>query len=138
MAIANANCEFIYCDVGTNGRISDGGVIANTTFYEKLANNDLKLPNPESMPNSNEILGYTFIADEAFAMRSDLIKPYSRKSPENYTPPESMDRENIPADSSLALGDRLPLPIRQERWLVEDFMDLLPILSQDNFTFGYR
>ncbi|CAH1957747.1 unnamed protein product [Acanthoscelides obtectus] len=28
------------------------------------------------------------------------------KSPENYTPPESMDRENIPADYSLALADR--------------------------------
>lgn len=168
MAIANANCEFIYCDVGTNGRISDGGVIANTAFYEKLINNDLKLPNPESMPNSNEILGYTFIGDEAFAMRPDLIKPYSRetlnrerrifnyrlsrarrtientfgilasrfrvfhtainlkienidkvvltccalhnflrkKSPQNYTPPESMDRENITADYSLDLGDR--------------------------------
>lgn len=168
MAIANANCEFIYCDVGTNGRISDGGVIANTTFYEKLINNDLKLPNPESMPNSNDILGYTFIGDEAFAMRPDLIKPYSRdtlnrerrifnyrlsrarrtientfgilasrfrvfhtainlkienidkvvltccalhnflrkKSPQTYTPPESMDTENITADYSLELGDR--------------------------------
>ncbi|KAF2891088.1 hypothetical protein ILUMI_15085, partial [Ignelater luminosus] len=36
MAIANANCEFVYCDVGTNDRISDGGVIANTLLYEIL------------------------------------------------------------------------------------------------------
>lgn len=33
MAIANANYEFIYCDMGTNGRVSDGGVINNTAFY---------------------------------------------------------------------------------------------------------
>lgn len=30
LAIANANYEFIMCDVGTNGSISDGGVISNT------------------------------------------------------------------------------------------------------------
>jgi hypothetical protein len=53
MAIANANCEFIYCDVGTNGRVSDGGVIANTKFYEKLINDDLKIPGPGCVSNSN-------------------------------------------------------------------------------------
>jgi hypothetical protein len=26
MAVVNANYEFLYCDIGTNGRISDGGV----------------------------------------------------------------------------------------------------------------
>jgi hypothetical protein len=39
MAITNAYYEFIYCDVETNGRISDGGVINNTIFYEQLVNN---------------------------------------------------------------------------------------------------
>ncbi|XP_057654402.1 putative nuclease HARBI1 [Diorhabda carinulata] len=32
MAIANANYELIMIDVGTNGRVSDGGVIKNTKF----------------------------------------------------------------------------------------------------------
>ncbi|KAG5863759.1 hypothetical protein JTB14_030616 [Gonioctena quinquepunctata] len=80
MAVANANCEFIYCDVGTNGRISDGGVLSHTTFYEKLVNNDLQIPKPAGMPNSNEIVEYTFVGDEAFAMRPDLIKPYSSEA----------------------------------------------------------
>ncbi|CAH2016404.1 unnamed protein product [Acanthoscelides obtectus] len=39
MGIANANYEFIYCDVGTNGRVSDGGVIENTKFMKYLAAN---------------------------------------------------------------------------------------------------
>ncbi|KAJ8952754.1 hypothetical protein NQ318_008069 [Aromia moschata] len=30
MAIANVNYEFIMCDFGTNGRISEGGVLENT------------------------------------------------------------------------------------------------------------
>lgn len=32
MAIVNSNYEFIYVDVGKNGRISDGGVIETTKF----------------------------------------------------------------------------------------------------------
>lgn len=39
MAIANANYEFIYIDVCTNGRISDGGVILNTDFLKRLVRN---------------------------------------------------------------------------------------------------
>lgn len=35
MACANANYEFIWCEVGTNGRVLDGGAIQNTIFYEK-------------------------------------------------------------------------------------------------------
>jgi hypothetical protein len=36
MSIANANYEFLYFDIGMNGRVSDGGIIENTKFYEKL------------------------------------------------------------------------------------------------------
>jgi len=32
MSIANANYEFLYSDIGTNGRVSDGGVIENSKF----------------------------------------------------------------------------------------------------------
>lgn len=78
MAIANANCEFVYCDVGTNGRISDGGVMANTIFFEKLLRGDLKIPKPGKIPNSDTILPYVFIGDEAFGLRCDFLKPYPR------------------------------------------------------------
>ena len=74
MAIANANYEFIMCDVGTNGRVSDGGVIRNTRFYEKLLAGTLKIPN---VPDGS--LPYVFVADEAFALRPDLLKPFSQK-----------------------------------------------------------
>ncbi|KAL1448219.1 hypothetical protein WDU94_000600 [Cyamophila willieti] len=36
MAIVNANYQFLLCDFGTNGRISEGGVLQNTKFFEKL------------------------------------------------------------------------------------------------------
>lgn len=73
LGIANANYEFIYIHFGTNGRVSDGGVIENTDFYEKLKSDSLNLP-PKSQING---LPFAFIADEAFALRQDLLKPYN-------------------------------------------------------------
>lgn len=76
LAISNANYKFILCDIGTNGRVSDGGVIENTTFFEKLVNDRLHIP---SMNNENK-LPYVFIGDEAFALRPDFLKPFNQKN----------------------------------------------------------
>lgn len=79
MAIANANYEFILCDFGTNGRISDGGVIENTLFYNKLKDGKLMLPLPEKKAGSDKDLPFVFIGDEAFALRPDFLKPFNQK-----------------------------------------------------------
>jgi len=60
ISIANANYEFLYCDIGTNGRVSDGGVIENTKFYEKLLHEELNLPLPRKPDNSARDLPYVF------------------------------------------------------------------------------
>lgn len=78
MAIANANYEFIYCDTGTNGRVSDGGVLSNTEFFKRLSQGTLRIPELGKVPNSNMQLPYVFVGDEAFALRSDFLKPYPR------------------------------------------------------------
>ncbi|XP_023312377.1 uncharacterized protein LOC111692556 [Anoplophora glabripennis] len=75
MGIANSNYELILFDVGTNGRVSDGGVINNTSFYKALLNEKLNLP-PINHRNN---LPYVFIGDEAVALRKDFLKPYSER-----------------------------------------------------------
>lgn len=79
LAICDANYEFLMCDFGINGRISDGGVIEYTRFYKKLKNGMLHLPAALSPQNSQRQLPFIFIGDEAFALRSDFLKPYSQK-----------------------------------------------------------
>lgn len=79
MAIANANYEFILCDFGTNGRISDDGVIETTKFYDKPVNEELNLPSHKTNSANTEELPYVFVADEAFTLRTNLLKPYSQK-----------------------------------------------------------
>lgn len=79
MAIVNANYEFIIAEFGTNGRISDGGVIECTEFFKRLKNNTLGIPDPECVNNSDKLLNYVFVADEAFSLLPNLLKPFNRR-----------------------------------------------------------
>ncbi|CAH1993146.1 unnamed protein product [Acanthoscelides obtectus] len=63
--------------------ISDGGVIEYSSFYKKLKNGQLRLPPPTKPRNSNTSLPFVFIADEAFTLRSDFLKPFSRQDLNN-------------------------------------------------------
>lgn len=76
MAIVDANYNFIYADVGCQGRISDGGVFRNTTLYQKLQNNELNLPNDQCLPGSQQNMPFVFVADDAFPLQRHIMKPY--------------------------------------------------------------
>lgn len=79
MAVVNSNYEFIMADFGVNGRISDGGVIEYTKFFDKLKNGTLCLPPPRRLKNSNRSFPFVFVGDEAFALRPDFLKPFSQR-----------------------------------------------------------
>ncbi|CAH2012676.1 unnamed protein product [Acanthoscelides obtectus] len=76
LGIANAKYQFILADFGTNGRISDGGVLQNTKFFEMLTKGDLRIPTEEYVKGNGRNLPYVFVADDAFALRSDMMKPF--------------------------------------------------------------
>jgi len=76
MAIVNSNYEFIYVDVGKNGRLSDGGVIEFTKFYEDLKKGKLQLPDNNETVNN---LNFVFLGDEAFALHDNILKPYPQR-----------------------------------------------------------
>ena len=44
MAICDTNSEFLYVDVGANGRVSDGGVWDNSAMSYRIANGTAGLP----------------------------------------------------------------------------------------------
>ena len=75
MAVVNANYEFIYVDVGANGRVSDGGVWANSTLSRHPEEGTAGLPGDQILGNQR-ILPYVFVGDDAFPLRRYLMKPY--------------------------------------------------------------
>ncbi|XP_008180145.1 uncharacterized protein LOC103311933 [Acyrthosiphon pisum] len=67
-------------DVGANGRISDGGVFSNTEFCKRLVKNELCIPQPDNLPNSEIKLPYVLVGDDAFPLMNNLMKPFSRRN----------------------------------------------------------
>jgi hypothetical protein len=76
LAIVDANYNFIFVNTGCQGRISDGGVFRNTSVYRKLMNNSLHLPQDTQLPGRTKEIPYVFVADDAFPLHSDILKPY--------------------------------------------------------------
>jgi len=74
IGISDSNYAFIYFNFGTNGRVSDGGVLEYTDFYDKLQTDCLKIPVSPDVKGRK--LPYVFIGDEAFSLRKDFLKPY--------------------------------------------------------------
>lgn len=76
MGICDANYKFIYVDVGSNGRISDGGVFNKCSFAEALDCNALNIPQPEPLPGRELEVPYVIVADDAFALKPNIMKPF--------------------------------------------------------------
>ena len=77
MAVVSAHYEFLYVDVGKNGRLSDGGVFARTEFAQRLQTDGLALPWDE---DNVEGLPFVFLADEAFGLGPHLMRPFPQRT----------------------------------------------------------
>ena len=80
MALVDANYKFIYIQVGATGAGSDGGVFRDTELRELVEEDKLSIPPPEEMPGGTQKIPYFFVGDEAFPLRTWLMKPLPRKN----------------------------------------------------------
>lgn len=80
MAVVNAKYEFTMIDVGDAGRQSDGGVFSASKLGFAINNNLLNLPPQRILPGTEKYFPYVFVGDEAFPLKTYLVKPYSRKA----------------------------------------------------------
>jgi hypothetical protein len=69
LALVDHNYYFTYIDIGTKGRVSDGGVWRNSSICNDLENNALNIP-----------LNAVIVADDAFPVTTTLLKPYSKRN----------------------------------------------------------
>lgn len=80
LALVDANYKFLFVDIGTNGRVSDGGVFKNSALSRALETNSLNLPNPEILPHGTIPVPHLIVADDAFPLKPYIMKPYSRRN----------------------------------------------------------
>lgn len=76
LALVDANYNFIFAEIGSQGRISDGGVFRSSKLWQRICSNDLNLPMPQPLSRSTIEIPYVFLGDGAFALTTHVMKPY--------------------------------------------------------------
>ncbi|XP_068723526.1 uncharacterized protein [Montipora capricornis] len=69
----------MYADIGTNGKLSDGGVWNKCSLSQAMEDGRISLPPPKCLPHGVQKLPHIFVADDAFALRANLMKLYPQK-----------------------------------------------------------
>ena len=80
LALVDADYKIIWADVGTPGATSDAAVFNNSDLKDAVESEDLDLPEPEPLQGDNEDISYFFIADDAFALKTWLMKPFAKRN----------------------------------------------------------
>ncbi len=76
LALVDAHNNFIVVDVGAYGKSSDGGVFANSKLGKALNQGSLNVPANSRIPNTAIEVPYVIVADEAFPLKTYLMRPY--------------------------------------------------------------
>lgn len=65
-------------DIGALGHNNDSSVFRSSRFGNYVLNhpNELKIPSERTLPNSQEEVPFVFVADEAFPLRKNIMRPY--------------------------------------------------------------
>jgi len=79
----DADYNFMFVDVGCQGRISDSGIFTNTELCKKLETKTLCLPQPVPLNGREKSVPYFFIGDEAFPLSENLMKVYPGQHPKD-------------------------------------------------------
>ena len=80
MALVDDQYRFTYVYVGNYGSNSDSGVFRHSNFERKFLRGDLNLSPHKPLPAFPEagLLPHCIMADNAFPLRPDLLKPFPR------------------------------------------------------------
>ncbi|XP_058839521.1 uncharacterized protein LOC131695000 [Topomyia yanbarensis] len=132
--VADARCKFIAIEVGGYGKQSDGGTFNASNLFQLLRKGNLDLPPDRNLPGTNIVMPYVFLADEAYPLLQNLLRPYARRDcsteSEYYNTRLSRGRKCIECafGSINAKWRILWKPIETDVELAEDIVKALCIL----------
>lgn len=79
MALVDADYKFLWVDVGTAGSTSDCAIFNNTELKEMFEEDRIGVPAPDPLPHDDKPTPYFIIGDDAFPLRTWLMKPFSQR-----------------------------------------------------------
>ena len=81
MALADAKYRFLYVDVGAEGGAGDAGTWIKSTLCRGIEKEKVGFPTTDlHLPHDNQDIPYHIIGDDAFALKTWLMKPYAHLS----------------------------------------------------------
>ena len=80
MGMVGPEYEFLYVDVGINGRNSDAGIWGNCSRNEALENDTINIPDPIPLPHRTKEIPFVCTGDDAFPLSKYMMKPYPFKN----------------------------------------------------------
>ena len=80
MALVDPDYHFTYADIGNYGSNADGFIFKHSNFGQAFINGQLNILDPKPLLSNPEggVLSYCIVADEAFPLRMDLMRPFPR------------------------------------------------------------
>ncbi len=82
MALVDADYKFIWIDVGANSSASDAQICNSSELRECIESGDIGLPTDVPLPNDDRPTPFFIIVDDAFPLRTWLMKPFSLRNME--------------------------------------------------------
>ena len=88
LALVKQYYQFLYVDVGCQGRVSDGGVFKNSDLFHGIQSDTLNIPKPVPLPKTGDpcwdedeypSIPYMIVGDDAFQLTDYMMKPYALK-----------------------------------------------------------
>lgn len=83
LAVVNANYKAIWVDVGATGCSSDSQIFNHSELLQKINDGTINFPQPECLPDEDYPLPYYFVGDDAFSLKTWMMKPHSKPNLED-------------------------------------------------------
>lgn len=79
-AVVDANYRFLAIGVGAYGKESDVGIFSHSNLSQQLENGALNENQEKVLPGSNIALPHFLVGDEAYPLKTYLMRPYPQKN----------------------------------------------------------
>jgi hypothetical protein len=85
LALVDAHYNFIAVDVGSFEKNNDGGILAHSDLGKALESGTLNIPRNALLPGTTNEAPYVSVGDDAFPLKTYLMRPYPGKQLDDVT-----------------------------------------------------